>query len=127
MSNGFWAEALAVAVHVVNRSPRKQLGWRTPHVAIYGTVPNVSYFRIFGCKAWVHNDKGKKLDPKAKPMTFVGYEPGSKAYRLWDSKEHKIVVSTDVTFSESEFPSLPPPKPVKPITPNSRDALPYSS
>ena len=126
MSNGFWAEALAVAVHVVNRSPRKRLGWRTPHEAIYGTVPDISYFQIFGCKAWVHNDKGKKLDPKAKPMTFIGYEPGSKAYCLWDSKEHKIVVSTHVTFSESEFPSLPPPKPVKPIAPNSRDALPYS-
>jgi len=71
----------------------------------------VAYFRIFGCRAWVHNNKGKKLDAKAPPMTFVGYEPGSKAYRLWDPLSHKIVISSDVTFDETLFPHLPAEKP----------------
>ena len=71
----------------------------------------MAYFRIFGCRAWVHNNKGKKLDAKAPPMTFVGYEPGSKAYRLWDPLSHKIVISSDVTFDETLFPHLPAEKP----------------
>jgi len=47
-----------------------------------GHVPDVSYFRVFGCKAFVHvpEDKRKKLDPKAIEMTLIGYKPGSKGY-----------------------------------------------
>lgn len=26
----------------------------------------------------------KKLDDRSRPMIFVGYEPGSKAYRVYD-------------------------------------------
>ena len=106
MKNGFWVEALTVAVHVVNRSPHKLLEWRTPYEALTGRVPDVSHFRVFGCRAWVHNNKGKKLDAKSIPMIFVGYESGSKAYRLWDPKSHWIVISSDVQFNEEEFPVL---------------------
>jgi len=84
MKNRFWAEALAVVVHVVNRAPCKRLDWRTPHEVLTGQIPNVAYFRTFRCCTWVHNNKGRKLDAKGIPMIFMGYEPGSKAYRLWD-------------------------------------------
>ena len=116
MKNGFWAEALAVIVHVMNRAPRKHLDWRTPHEVLTGQVPNMAYVCTFGCRAWVHNHKGKKLDAKALPMVFVGYEPGSKAYRLLDSANHKVVVSSDVTFDETLFPNRPVDKPVTPPT-----------
>ena len=125
MKNGFWVEALAIAVHVVNRSPRKLLEWRTPYEALTGRVPDVSHFRVFGCRAWVHNNKGKKLDAKSIPMIFVGYESGSKAYHLWDPKSHRIVISSDVQFNEEEFPALPPPEPVTPVPSSSRDTLPF--
>ena len=58
-------------------------------------------------------------------MIFVGYESRSKAYRLWDPKSHRIVISSDVQFNEEEFPALPPPKPVTPIPSSSRDTLPF--
>ena len=125
MKNGFWVEALAIAVHVVNRSPRKLLEWRTPYEALTGRIPDVSHFRVFGCRAWVHNNKGKKLDAKSIPMIFVGYESGSKAYRLWDPKSHWIVISSDVQFNEEEFPALPPPEPVTPVPSSSQDTLPF--
>ena len=116
---------LSTTVHVVNRSPRKLLEWRTPYEALTGRVPDVSHFHVFGCRAWVHNNKGKKLDAKSIPMIFVGYESGSKAYRLWDPKSHRIVISSDVQFNEEEFPALPPPEPVTPVPSSSRDTLPF--
>ena len=108
LSNGFWEYAVATAVHVYNRSPIRRLQWRTP-VELWGLShpPDVSYFRIFGCRAYVHvpKDGRKKLDAKAFPATFIGYEPGSKGYRLWNGRTHSVVVSRDVIFDETVFPS----------------------
>ena len=72
-----------MATHVYNRTPIRSLQWRTPHEAWNaGHVPDVSYFRVFRCKAYmdVPADKQHKLDAKATEVTFVGYELGSKSY-----------------------------------------------
>jgi hypothetical protein len=37
-------------------------------------------------------------------LVFIGYKPFSKGYRLWNQSLQTIVISTDVTFDESEFP-----------------------
>ena len=109
MTKGFWAEAMGTVAHILNRSPRKNLDWRTPYELFYGRALDISYFRIFGCRAWVFNDQGKKWDPKSLPMIFVGYEFGSKAYRLWNPKNWSIVISANVRFNETEFPNRPAP------------------
>ena len=49
MTKGFWAEALGTAAHIANQSPHKGLGWRTPFKLLFGRIPDVSYFRTFGC------------------------------------------------------------------------------
>jgi hypothetical protein len=69
------------------------------------------------------DNKGKKLDAKALPMIFVSYEPGSKAYRLWDPRGHKIVISSDINFDETVFPNKPEEQPVTPPTISERQDL----
>lgn len=107
MSKGFWAEAMGAAVHILNRAPRKSLGWRTPYKILFGQTPDVSYIRIFGCRAWAYNDQGKKWDPKALLMILVSYETGLKAYCLWNPVTQSIVVSMHVQFDESILPNKP--------------------
>ena len=132
MTTGFWAEAIAVAVHSINCAPRKGLGWRTPFELLYGRIPDISYFQTFGCRAWVYNDKGKKWDAKSKLMIFIGYEPGAKAYRLWNPATRSVVISANVQFSEQEFPyrlaispPIPQPTPTTPpVASSSRTQLP---
>jgi hypothetical protein len=106
--NGFWEYAVSMAVHIYNRTPARTIKWRTP-VETWnpGKVPDVSYFHVFGCKAYMHipADKRCKLDAKAIEVTLVRYEPGSKGYRLWDKHTHSIKLSRDVTLDESCFPS----------------------
>ena len=83
LSLGFWEYAVDTAVHTYNRTPTRTIGWHTPHeLWNTGHIPDVSYFHVFGCKAFVHvpEDKRKKLDPKVIEMTLIGYEPGSKGY-----------------------------------------------
>ena len=86
LSLSFWEFAVDAAVHIYNHTPSCVIGWCTPHELWTTHVPDVSYFRIFGCLAYVHVPQGKrqKLDPRLVQMTFVGYEPGSKGYRLWN-------------------------------------------
>ena len=119
LSHGFWQLALETAVHIYNRQPMRRLKWRCPITLWDGTVPDVSYFRVFGCKAFVHVQKAKregKLDKKAVEMIFVGYESGSKGYRFWNPANRSIVVSRDVTFDEESFPArkIPGNHPVTP-------------
>lgn len=39
---------------------------------------------------------------------MMGYEPGTKAYRLWDPKQRRMFISRDVIFDERlKPPSIP--------------------
>jgi hypothetical protein len=108
LPNGFWEYAVSTAVHTYNCTPSRTLKWQTPVEAWKpGKVPDVSYFRVFGCKAYMHvpADKRRKLDAKAIEVMLVGYEPGSKGYQLWDKHIRSVKLSRDVTFDESCFPS----------------------
>lgn len=52
-----WAEAVATACFVQNRSIlNKRLKCR-PYQALNGKKPNVKFFHIFGCRCFIKNDK----------------------------------------------------------------------
>lgn len=42
----------------------------------------------------------KKLDNWPRTLVHLGTDPGSKAYRLFDATQRRIVVSRDVVFDE---------------------------
>jgi hypothetical protein len=77
MSQGFWETAVVTACHLYNRTPTRSNKWRTPLELWNGTIPDVSYFRVYGCKAYYHvsDHNRRKLDPKAREAVFVGYKP----------------------------------------------------
>lgn len=114
------------AVHVYNRQPARRLKWDTPITAWSGKIPDIKYFHVFGCKAYVYVHKDtriNKLQPKAKVMIFVSYELGTKGYKFWDPKSQSIVVSCDATFDEMSFPrrldsNRPPIQPEQPTPAN---------
>jgi hypothetical protein len=94
LSNGFWEYAICAATHIYNRTPSQGLQWHTPYERWdAGHVPDVSYFGVFGCKAYMHipKDDRKKLDEKSIMTIFIGYKPGSKGYRLWDKQTRSLL------------------------------------
>jgi hypothetical protein len=97
-----WAEAVKVAVHVLNRSPTRALQGVTPYEKWHKKKPNVSYLRVFGCVTHVKvvGPGVKKLDDRSVPMVFVGYEDGAKAYRLYNPATKRLHISRDVLFEE---------------------------
>ena len=95
LSYGFWETAFETAVHIYNCTPACSNKWKTPLSYWDGTVPDVSYFRVYGCKAYYHvpDHNRRKLDPKSREAVFVGYESLSKGYKLWDKHSRTFVVS----------------------------------
>ncbi|KAJ9531170.1 hypothetical protein QJQ45_000825 [Haematococcus lacustris] len=99
MSLSFWAHAAVFANHVrcllpVSGQPL------TPWEAFYGVKPDLSGLRVFGCRVWLHvpDHQRSKLQAKSVEGLFLGYEPGSKAYKvLVNGKE---TCSKDIVFDE---------------------------
>ena len=103
----FWAEALATATYLRNRSPTKAVNGMTPIQAWTGLKPNVTHLRVFGslCFSHIPKDERKKLDPKAQEAIFLGYGQETKGYRLYNPISRKVFFSRDVIFDETKFPS----------------------
>jgi len=67
---------------------------------LLGKKPKVSHLKVFGCVANVKlvGPGQSKLSDRSKKMMFIGYESGSKGYRLYNPTTRKLVVSRDVIF-----------------------------
>jgi transposase InsO family protein len=84
LSEGFWGEAMLTACYILNRTPNKK-SKNTPYELWHKKVPNLSYLRIWGCRAVVRltEPKRKNLGEKGIDCIFIGYAEYSKAYRFY--------------------------------------------
>nr|KYP39692.1 Retrovirus-related Pol polyprotein from transposon TNT 1-94 [Cajanus cajan] len=104
----YWGEAVLSAAYLINRTPSSVLGFLTPQQKLetFFSIPHVMNLepRVFGCTAYVHVPKKlrSKLDPCAKKCIFVGYSDVQKGYRCFDPQTHKMHVTLEVSFRESE-------------------------
>nr|KAJ0197979.1 hypothetical protein LSAT_V11C700346810 [Lactuca sativa] len=81
-------------------------------------VPNLSYLKVWGCKAVVRliEPKRKTLGERGIDCIFIGYVENSKAYRFYvlESNDYvsvnTVIESRDVIFDEERFTSIPRPR-----------------
>lgn len=128
-----WGEIVMATSHILNLSPTAsinttpQSAWMDVCASGGGHKDDIKFLRVIGCAAFAHiqSSDRQKLDAKACSLIHIGYEPGAKAYRLWDSNTRRVVVSRDVTFHKYSFPMRRQPDPEFnaerwfPIDPNS--------
>jgi hypothetical protein len=102
MPSEFWGEAVHTTVYLLNRAPTRSLEGKTPYEAWHKKKPSVGHLRTFGCMAHVKKTGPgvTKLFDRFTPMVFVGYETGTKGYRVYDPVTKKLQVSRDVVFEE---------------------------
>ena len=81
LAKNFWAEALAYACYLVNRSPSSAIGGKTPLEVWSGTAAGYDLLQVFGCPAYYYV-KEDKLDPRAKKGLFVGFKKGIKGFKI---------------------------------------------
>jgi hypothetical protein len=109
LSQGFWAEAVRIAVHVINVLPSTVKGLKVTQELWTGKTPNYDHLKVFGCEAYVHVPKqlGQKLDFQRKKCIFLGYGiDGQFGYRLWDPETRTIVRSSVVVLNEKVMHKL---------------------
>jgi hypothetical protein len=87
----------------MNRSPTVYVKNVTPEEAWSGIKSFVHHFRVFECFAYAHipNSRRKKLDNKSIKCVHLGLSDESKAYKLYDPAQRKIIVSMNVIFDET--------------------------
>ena len=69
-----------------------------------GKKPNISYFKPFGVKYFVHNNNKEnldKFDSKSEIGYFLGYSDNSRSYRVFHVKNNYVEESSHVLFEES--------------------------
>ncbi|KAK9733973.1 hypothetical protein RND81_04G104900 [Saponaria officinalis] len=100
----FWGEMVLAATHLINLMPTYVLKWKTPHEKLFQKQPDYSMLRVIGCLAYAARHDRDKFEARAVKCIMLGYPFGQKGYRLYDLVNHKIILSRDVVFRESEFP-----------------------
>ncbi|XP_073129102.1 uncharacterized protein [Henckelia pumila] len=104
ISQKFCAEAVNTACYTQNRSMINKKVGKTPYEIWYGKVSVISYFKVFCCKCFIHNN-GKThltaLDVRSDAGLFLGYSSVSKAYRAFNTKSLTVEESVHIVFDET--------------------------
>ena len=98
----FWAKAISTTCHSANRLYLRKLLNKTSYEILTGNKPNISYFKVFGCKCF-YLIKGvclSKFESKALEGIFVGYGLESRTYRIFDKAFGRAIESISVVFEE---------------------------
>ncbi|KAJ9561930.1 hypothetical protein OSB04_007090 [Centaurea solstitialis] len=95
-----WAEAVNTACYTQNRSIIHRRFGKTPYHVLFGRIPNIDYFKVFGCPCFVLNETENrgKFGPKSDEMIFVGYSDCSVAYRVFNKRSRVVYESVNVRF-----------------------------
>jgi hypothetical protein len=78
-------EIYVAAAYLLNRTPTRTIGWKTPFEMAYSKQPSIAHLRVYGCRAYALRTKiprGDKLSPRALIGYLVGYD-SSNIYRVW--------------------------------------------
>jgi transposase InsO family protein len=78
----FWAEAVNIACYASNRLFPHRLLAKTPYELLNGKKPDVSFFRVFGCKCYIYKKRHHlgKFQRRCDIGFLLGYSSKSKAY-----------------------------------------------
>ena len=81
-------------------------GWITPHEYLTGETPDLGYFRVWGCKAYVRKNRTdihKDWQDKARIGYFVAYsfDDGALGYKVFLPSKDDTVTSIHVLFDEN--------------------------
>ncbi|KAF9556270.1 hypothetical protein CPC08DRAFT_641748, partial [Agrocybe pediades] len=85
-----WGEAVQHAVYIKNRTWTRALPDTTPYEILHKSKPDMSNMHPWGCKVWVHDTGGSKLDGRAKEGRWVGFDEESHGHRIYWAEKRSV-------------------------------------
>jgi len=89
---------------VLNRVLIRPILKKTPYELFKGRKPNISHFRVFGCKCFILNNGTynlSKFESKADEGIFLGYSSQSHAYKAYNKRTMLIEETVHITFDKT--------------------------
>ena len=104
----WWAEAVATAVYLINRTTTAATPDATPYELCFNDKPSLRHLRVFGSLGYAHIDdsKRKKLDAKSFRCMLLGYAENAKGYKVLNMESGKVVVSRSLEIDEREVDGI---------------------
>jgi hypothetical protein len=100
----FWWDAYETSEYITNRLPTKTAkGFMSPEEFVTGIVPDVSHWRIWGCKAYAKIPRSyqrKEFSEKVISGFHVGYSRTPIGYKVFVPELNDIIITVHVTFNE---------------------------
>jgi hypothetical protein len=111
LPEALFPEIYSTAVYIANRTPVKELGWKTLYEAVFGIPPLVYHLRVYGCWAYplLKGPNTLLRKEKLQPRAYIGYLVGYDAlniFRVWIPSRNKVIRTRDVIFDEQKFFNL---------------------
>jgi hypothetical protein len=102
----YWDDAFLTGVYLINRLPRKVLGYETPLECLFKQTLDYKSLRVFGYAYWpnLHRYNNQKLLFCSQRCVFLGFSTFHKGFKCLDPKLGCVYISRDVTFDETIFP-----------------------
>ena len=106
-----WPEIVPAAAYILNRTPNRQLDWKTPIEVLHQLVKlprsplSIAHLRVYGARAYplIHKiPKTEKLKSRAHIGYLVGYD-STNIFRIWIPSKKQVIRTRDVTFDETLF------------------------
>ena len=102
----FWADAVNTAYYVLNRALIRLILKKILYELYKRRKPNISHFKVFGCKCFVLNngkDNIDKFDAKANDGILIGYSSHSYEYRIYNKRTMIVEESVHMVFDETNL------------------------
>ena len=99
----FWEEAVNTSCHIGNRIFFRAGTKKTAYEIWNGKKPRVKYFRVFGSKCYILNDRENlgKFDVRSDEGIFLGYSTTSRAYRVFNKRTKTVMKSINIKIDDA--------------------------
>lgn len=103
----FWSFVVQTAMNLISLLPTASLGFLSPWFELYGSHPDVTSLRVFGCACYpyIRPYTKHKLEHRTTEIIFLGYSSVSKGYLCLDVQSNHLYTCRHVLCNESKFPS----------------------
>lgn len=102
----FWYHACAHATLLINRMPCKVLEMKSPYQCLFGRVPEVNYFKIFGTIVYpfLRHFNANKLQFRSTQNVFLGYATEYKGVICYNGENDRLILSRHAIHDETVCP-----------------------